>query len=169
MQRLIVPLFICVISLPSIAQDFKLPKNYSFETADDYKPYEEDILKCVAWLVETPVYQYTDKRKSASAFLLKWLTGCPYVHIHLNPEIATFLNTSPDLLIIFMGGWARYSIETEEYDDQINGNVKGIEAVVSFYNQNKGAIPKDKNVEKYIKLQKKGKLESFVKENTLVE
>lgn len=144
------------------AQDFNVPKDYAFETADDYKPYEDDIVSCVEWLIETPVYQYTDKRKSANAFLLKWLTGSPYVHIEINPEIVTFLNTSPDLLIIFMGGWARYSITTENYDDKINGNIKGIEAVSSFYNQNKGIIPKDKNVEKYIKLQKKGKLKTFV-------
>jgi len=165
MKKYILPLFFVILSGNLFAQKFKVPENYKFETSDDYAPYENDIVQCVEWLVETPVYQYTGKRKEAYAFLLKWLTGSPYVHIEIRQEIVTFMNSSPDFLMIFMGGWAKYSIEEKDFDDKVMGNLAGLESVISFYNQNKGAIPKDKNVEKYIKMKKKGKLKKYVEEN----
>jgi hypothetical protein len=74
----------------------------------------------------------------------------------------SFAGTSPDLLMVFLGGWAKHSIESEAYDDKVAGNLAGLESVIEFYETNKGVIPKDKNVEKYIKMKKKGALRDFV-------
>jgi hypothetical protein len=108
------------------------------------------------------MFQNPSKRKEASAFLLKWVTGSPYVHIEISPEIVSFAGTSPDLLMIFLGGWAKHSIESEAYDDKVTGNVAGLESAIEFYDTNKGLLPKDKSVEKYMKMQKKGTLKEFV-------
>jgi hypothetical protein len=37
--------------------------------------------------------------------------------------------------------------------------------VIDFYSRNKGSIPKNKGVEKYIKLKEKGTLKDFVEKN----
>jgi hypothetical protein len=144
------------------AQEFQVPKDYAFESVDDYKPYENEVVKCVDWLVDTPMFQNPPKRKQASAFLLKWVMGSPYVHIEISPEIVSFAGTSPDLLMVFLGGWAKHSIESEAYNDKVAGNVAGLESVMEFYETNKGLIPKDKSVEKYMKMKKKGTLRDFV-------
>jgi hypothetical protein len=162
MKKLLLPILLLGISLYGNAQEFQVPKDYAFETADDYKPYENDVVKCADWLVETPMFQNPSKRKEASAFLLKWVLGSPYVHIEINPEIVTFAGTSPDLLMVFLGGWAKYSIESRAYDDKVAGNVAGLESVIEFYDTNKGLLPKDKSVEKYMKMHKKGTLKEFV-------
>lgn len=40
--------------------------------------------------------------------------------------------------------------------------MKGIEAAIDFYNANKNALEKDKNIEKYIKIKERGELEEYV-------
>ena len=48
-------------------------------------------------------------------------------------------------------------------DAQLSGNVAGIEAVLVFYENNKGQLPQNANIEKLLKLQQKGRLEKYVK------
>jgi hypothetical protein len=162
MKKLLLAVALSPMAALLWAQDFQVPEDYVFEKAEDYKPYEDDVVGCVDWLVETPLFQNPSKREKANALLLKWLMGSPYVHIEINPVIVSFAGTSPDMLMVFMGGWARHSITTKEYEDKVAGNVAGLEAVIGFYNTNKGLLPRDKNIEKYAKLKKKDKLREFV-------
>jgi hypothetical protein len=96
---------------------------------------------------------------------MKWLTGAPNVSVDVKTEIVTFMKPNSDLLLIFMAGWTKYAIETKDYKNKLNGNLKGIESVIEFYQKNKTNLQKDKNVEKYIKLKEKGSLEEYVKKN----
>ncbi len=165
MKRTFNLLMLIAASLALNAQDFEVPKDYRLVDGEDYAPYEQDIIHCVDWLINTPLNEQTEKRADANKFLLQWLTGSPDVHIEIKPEIVTFLSTTPDLLMIFMGGWAKYSLKTKKFDDKINGTLKGIESVIEFYQKNRGFLKKDKHVEKYIKMQEKGKLTEYVEKN----
>jgi hypothetical protein len=154
------------MTLNGFAQDFNVPQNYKLEKAEDYAPFEEAVLSGIEWLINTPLNEQTDKRKEVNAFLITWLIGSPYVHLEIKSEIVTFVNSeTPDFLLIFMSGWAKYSITTKDYDNKVAGSLAGIEAVINFYNQNKKSLPKDKSIEKYIKLQKDGKLKEFIEKN----
>ena len=154
-------------SLSIFSQEFVVPQNIKLEKAEDYAPLENDVLKAIEWLSKTPVNEQQENRIEVNRFLVKWLTGSPYVHIEIDAEIVTFIGETPEFIIMFMGGWAKYSIESKEYNDKVAGNLAGIEMVISFYEKNKKQIPKDKNVEKYIKMQKKGTLEEYIKDKIL--
>lgn len=143
------------------AQDFELPKNYKFVKAEDYDTYAQDFVKATKWITNTPLSEQTGKRKEAYAFIMKWLEGSPKVSIALSADIATFMESS-DCLIVYMAGWGAYCVENDDYKDNLKGNVSGIESVISFYNRNKGLLGKIKAVEKYKRLQKKGKLSSYI-------
>jgi hypothetical protein len=65
-------------------------------------------------------------------------------------------------LIIFIGGWTKYALETKDFDNSVAGNMAGIESVIEFYSANKKFLPKDKNIEKYIKLKSKGELKNHI-------
>lgn len=158
------------------AQSFEVPQNYRLNIKDDYTFYEPDIVKCVDWLITTPVNQEKEKRKEASAFLLKWVSGSPNIHINLDVNILQNIKDDkvPDYILIFIGGWVKDAIETNnrqntmrqsvgDMDGLLAGNVAGFEAVVSFYNNNKGLLPQNESIAKLCKLQKKGKLEAHVK------
>lgn len=160
---LLVAVLFCSLNL--FSQEFTVPQNLRLENAEDYALLEKDVLNAINWLSETSVTEQQTKRKEVNAFLLKWLAGCPYVHIEIKSEIVTFMGSSPELLMMFMGGWAKYSIETKEYDNKIAGSLAGIEMVITFYEKNKVNLPKDKNVEKYIKMKNKGTLIEYINKN----
>ncbi|MDR2037776.1 MAG: hypothetical protein LBQ60_07625 [Bacteroidales bacterium] len=156
--------FVSIIVFQGIllfAQEFQVPTNYNLVKVEDYATYEQDIINCVNWLAKNPVDQNIEKRKAANTFLMKWITGSPSVKIELRQEIVTFMS-NPDILMAFLGGWAKYSLETKDVSDQLKGNLAGLENAILVYNKNKNVIGKDKNIEKYIKLQSKGKLETEI-------
>ena len=169
-------LFIACWNLLS-AQTFDIPKDYQLIVKEDYAPYESDIVKCVDWLISTPINKEQEKRKEASAFLFKWVNGSPTVHVILDERIINFLDEkTPELLVIFIGGWVKNTIEASNYkntvakakedtDGVIAGNTAGIESVINFYNANKKLLPKNKNIDNYIKLKKKGELKDYIKKN----
>lgn len=164
MKKTILTLACVLIATSLFSQDFEVPKNYKLEKADDYETYEQDVIHCFDWLMTTPVNEQTDKRE-ASAFLIKWLVGSSSVHIEIKPEIVNFIESSPELLTAYLGGWAKYSLESKDFDNKIKGSMAGIESVIEFYVKNKAHLPKDKNIEKYIKMKEKGTLVAFIEKN----
>jgi hypothetical protein len=165
MRKTLLTLVLVAISTGIFAQDFEVPKNLKLDKPDDYALYEKDVLNCINWLMSTPINEQAEKRKEANAFFIMWLTGTPNVQVDINSKIVNFMKSSPDLLIIFMVGWTKYSIETQDSKDKVAGNLAGIEAVIEFYSKNKANMKKDKNVEKYIKMKEDGTLKEFIEKN----
>lgn len=151
-------------ALGASGQDFSVPRGYKFSKAEDYTKHEADIVKCFDWLMATPPSEQTTKREKASQFLTEWLLGSPVVHIEFNKKLVTFTD-NPELLMVFMGGWAKYVIESKDDNNKLEGNFKGLEAVVAYYEKNKAHLSKNKNIEKYAKMNAKGKLQDFVVSN----
>ena len=162
MKKAIGFLMFTIIAVGVYAQEFEVPEDYTFSTSEDYAKYETDILKGIDWLILTPIKDQPVKRKEVNSFVLLWLTGCPNVSVEVNTDIVNFFDSNPEMLMIFMCGWTKYSLETKDYKNKIMGNVKGIETVIDFYNKNRENLEKDKNVEKYIKMKEKGTLEEFI-------
>ena len=165
MKTIILTLVLTSISLSLYAQNFEVPENYKLEKVEDYAPYEKDVVKCVDWLMQTPLNEQVKKREEANAFLLKWLSGSPNVHLEIKMEIVTFMETSPDLLVIYLGGWAKYALESQDFENKQAGSLAGIDSVIEFYTRNKTLIQKDKNIEKYVKMKNKGKLNDYIEKN----
>lgn len=164
MKTIVLTLIFTLFLFVTQAQTFEVPKNVKLENASDFDSYEKDVVNCVSWLTTTPVDEQADKRKEANAFLLKWLSGSSKVHIEVKQEIVTFMDNG-DLLMIFMGSWAKYSIESGDFNNKINGTNAGIESVIDFYIKNKGVIPKNKGVDKYVKMKEKGTLKDYIEKN----
>lgn len=164
MKTLAITLILSFVTLGLFSQEFEVPKNYKLKKAADFDKYEKDFIKTVDWLMETPINKFGTKRKQAGAFVLAWVSGSPKVSIEIRQEIVTFMD-SPDLLIIFMGAWAKNSLETGVFDDKYQGSLAGINAVIDFYTKNLEFMKKDKNIEKYIKMKNKGTLEAYIKKN----
>lgn len=167
MKKAILFFMLIILSITSYSQAYEVPKDYKLVLVEDYEPYEEDIIKTVNWLIESPIKSEVNKRKEANAFLLKWLMGAPKVKVGITLE-ATKLDCE-DCLMIFMGAWAKDNIIKNEYDNDLESNLAGINAVIEFYSTNKKELGKNKAVEKMIKLKNKGKLKDFVEENMISE
>jgi hypothetical protein len=147
------------------AQTFEVPEGYKLEDAEAFYKYRGDVVQCVNWLIKTPVNQEVDKHRAARAFLSKWINGSPDVHVFLSPVMLPFMESNPAFNLIFMGGWAKYAIESGDLENKLEGSYHGLLAVVTMYENNRGVIRSDKEIEKLVKLHKKGKLRGFVEKN----
>ena len=147
------------------AQNFEVPKNYVLNIAADYAKYEKDIIACANWMENTPLNVDEQKRIEANTFLMKWLTGSPTVSINLNADIVVkCTDKNSDLLMLFLAGWTRYSLENNYSKDQQIGYFEGFKSMINVYN--KGIlIKKDKDLESLIALYNKGELEAWIKDN----
>ncbi|MBW7870488.1 MAG: hypothetical protein H3C39_05435 [Flavobacteriia bacterium] len=142
------------------AQQIEIPNNVKLETADDYKNTEPQVIKAVDWLVNTPVSQNPEKRAAVNAFLLQWLSGSPSVSIVVATGVAPM--DCGDCLMVFMGGWAKYSLNNNYSSDKIECATAGVETAIEFYEKNKSALGKNSDMEKLIKQKNKGKLKEYL-------
>ena len=151
-MKLAFTLFLAGFVLTASAQSFSVPKNVKMDKAEDFEKYHEDILACINWLQETPITKEEKKRKDASAFFLRWVTGTPYITMTIYAGTLFYVEDNPDLMTIFLGGWAKYALENpDEKDNQLEGNMAGIKAVIAFYEANKKNMKRDKQLEKLAK------------------
>lgn len=140
----------------------KEEKDYKLEKKEDYAKYETDVINMYNWLLTTPLGVEPEKRKAMNAFIVQWISGSPNVTIELSADIITYMDCA-DCLVIFMGGWTKYALETKDFDGKVKGNIAGTEGVIEFYTQNKKALGKNKDIEKLIQLKNDNNLESFIK------
>lgn len=130
---------------------------------EDYKKYEQKVIKDFNWLFETPIDVNPEKRKRTNAFLMQWMSGSPNVSIEISEKITTYMDCA-ECLMIFMGGWTKYALEAKNFS-KLKANLVGTESVIEFYQFNKSKIGKNKNIEKFMKLKQSGKLEKYIKSN----
>lgn len=166
MKKLFVlPLFFFLLyaASDSSAQDFKTPEHGEFESAEDYRLFEGEILKAVDFLENTSLDEEKDKRKEAAIFVLKWLEGSPDLIMNIRPYMVEINKKNKDFLLIFMGGYARYAIENHYAVNEFNAALSGLKSVFKVYKNGKG-VSKDSVVEELIEKDEDGKLEAWLQE-----
>lgn len=169
MKNVVVLSLLFVVSFALKAQKdsvWKVPKDYQLIKAEDYEPYEKDVVACADFLVLAQKDGLENKRKRASQFLIKWVSGAPKVMISIDPEVVPE-SIDKKYMVVFMAGWAKRDIQTKDYKNNLEGNLAGVRAIIKFYQNNKKTLGKDKAIEKYIKLDKKGKLKASIQKKLL--
>ncbi len=161
MKKITCVIILAFIGMQLIAQSFEVPKNVNLMKAEDYKQYEEAIVKGTDWLLNTPINSEQAKRKEVNAFLMKWMTGSPDVSLEMNADVLTFMEC-PDCLMMFLAGWTKLAIQSDTKVSNVEGSIQGVKDVIALYQKNKAYIGKNKAIEKYIKLDNKGKLETYL-------
>lgn len=149
------------LSLATFSQVFEIPKNYKFEKAEDYSKYEKDIIACSIWLESTPLDKDKEKRVEASKFLFMWLSGSPTVSIELYAKIVDISKKNPELLMIYMGGVARFVLENQTEKDANKIALAGLKSIIKNYKLDAGT-KKDKEVQKIVDMDSKGTLEKWI-------
>jgi hypothetical protein len=161
MRQVFILFFILLLTNNLFGQNFQVPPNYSFTSKNDYTKYEKDVIQAVDWLEKTPLNQETDKRKQVNIFIFKYIEGSPTVSVTLQGYVAELTKKNPELLIAFLGGWAKYQLEHPTINDQVRLNAEGVKTVLRVYKL--GGAAKDKNIEKLLKFTTDPELESWVK------
>jgi len=163
MKKTIMMFLIAFLCIAVYGQDYPVPAEYTMEKKEDYKSYEPQIKATIDWYLNQSLSADPKKRAAAGEFFMKWMGGTPDVSVGIDPRIVNFMGTNRELLLPFIMGWAKYALNNDYSKDIVLCNKAGIEAVVAYYDKNKGFLKKDKNVEKYARSIEKGKLEEDIR------
>ena len=157
MKKLFVIALCLLFSQVAWAQKFSVPNIPEKIEKSEYVNYEKDFLRCMDWL-ESHSPSAT-QRKDVNSFVLWWLSDTPDVHIEVSTDVANFQNG--DLLLLYIGGWAKHSINNPDASD-VDGSMAGFETVINYYQKYKDSIGKNKGVEDIIKMKNKGALRQHI-------
>jgi hypothetical protein len=144
------------------AQDYTPPNDVKLEKPEDYAKYEPDVIKCIEYLEKAPLNDL-DRRKDANQFFMKWITGSPNVNIDILPYLMNLIKENNDFIMTFMGGWAKYALDSSDFKNKFNGHLAGLRAILRVYKENKG-VKSDDAIDELISIEKDGKLEEWLKE-----
>ncbi|PZR23267.1 MAG: hypothetical protein DI535_24295 [Citrobacter freundii] len=167
MRRL--PLMLCfvliVLTNDLFAQEFEPPANPVLEKKDDYLKYETDIINAARWLEATPIGAQKEKRVRVNMFFTLWLTGSPTVTVEINSWVMKLTDKNPDLLTVFLSGYARYVLENQYSNDAAKANEAGVKSMINNY-QLGGDVKKNKTLQKAVDADKAGNLTAWMKDFT---
>ncbi|MGC4099800.1 hypothetical protein [Ferruginibacter sp.] len=130
-------------------------------TKEEFVKSEKDFISIAKWLESTAIGIEAGNRKLLNAWTMAWLTNSPTVTITVRASILKLFDKNPELMMVYMGGYARYCLENSYSKDELKCNIAGIKAAINCYNLG-GEIKKDKALAKVIEKDGEGKLEEWV-------
>ena len=143
------------------AQESKLLSKVP-ETKEEFVASEPQVIATVDWIENTPIDQNEEMHKFQYSLLIQWLTNSPTVTLSLNAYVMDYTKKNSDLLMIFMGGWTKYSLQNEYTKDEVPCNLAGLQSMIKVYKT--GKLKKDKKMDELVALDTAGKLEAWVKD-----
>lgn len=169
MKHLIFLFFVLLMSAPLLSQNYadevSVPENYLLKKPEHYKEYESIVVNCCKWLINNKIDHMPQRRIKAYSFIWDWMSGHPEITMTVHKNLVSFDKNNPDLLLMFMVGFALEAIENEdktEFDTQM----AGVMTMLNFYVSNRSFFKKDKNCEKLLKMKSNDTLKEYVRKNS---
>lgn len=139
------------------------PKEYRWNTKEEYQASEKEIEKCLKWLCSSPYGSEMVARSEINAYVLTWIAGCPYLEVKLDTKYFPFLQEDEELLFSMIHGMALYQLKHMNKDDQEKIYLAGLEVVADLVAQSESKS-KEKYTKDLLKAQRKGKMKEYLKE-----
>jgi hypothetical protein len=149
------------LSIVVRGQTDSLLRNPLPTTKEEFIASEPRVINTVNYLETTPIDKQGDAWRIQATLLVAWLTKSPEVTIDINSNIVSFAQKNPELMMVFMGGWARYILQNNYSKDVIQGNLAGIKSAIKVYKLGNG-LKRDKEMDRLVKLDDSGGLEAWV-------
>ena len=109
------------------------------------------------------------------SFLLIWTAGIRTIPLSLDARVAAPLldeKSKPKTtyyMVAYLSGMILYQLDHSTQDDKIALQLEGVRAVIKFYQNNTDKLEVSQGVNKYIELDRSGKLDKWVSENITKE
>ena len=143
----------------------------AWQTEEDFRAVEPIVLENIEWLENHPLATPSNDTKALTEYVLNWLSGTPYIAVKYDEIFLDRLANSKKykfgekFRITYLFGKSYYMINNQSEASEISACSRGIEGMVAVYAELKKV---DSSVhhgmlEKYSRLLKTGKLESYVK------
>lgn len=160
-------LLLCLLLfLPAMyvsGQDFRVPPDFDPDTVRNFARFEPAVIQAADWLMHHPP-EKSEQRQEITKFLINWLDKTPTLTIVLDPDIIKFTDCS-ECVLIFMAAYAKHAIRNPK-DTRAEHNVAAVHAVLDYYLKYRKFLPKSKGIKFYLKLDNKGQLDEYIRNNS---
>ena len=169
MRFIIFILFFSLVSSQLFAQSIG---KTSWDTIEEFKAEEPIIVRNIIWLEVNPIATDQNDTKALSENIINWLSNTPYISVILDGVfLESIMNNkrfkyAEKFKVTYLFGKSLYIIEHQDDLDEVKASVRGIEGMVTVYNELKQLDPSLNSsvLEKYCRLADKGRLEKYVTE-----
>lgn len=153
---------ILLATIIATAQDFTIPALPT--NKEEFIKSEPDMIAAAKWLEANPVGTQPEKTTQVNAYVLKWITDSPTVSIEIDADfIVKLFDDNTQLLMVFMAGYTRYSLENNYSKDKQKCYTAGIKSALANYALG-GDVKKNTLISKAIKEEREGRLLEWVGE-----
>lgn len=156
-----------MLSLLASAQDCDCPEapdQVSWRTVKDYKDAEPLVKRSLNWLCSNGMQECGVHRESLNSYVLLWLSESPYLQVHMNTEVLPFLDDDSDLVFIMIHSMALYQLKHPKEEDPIVIHTEAIKTLLGVVKETK-RYPHKKALKPFRKMNRKGELETFVRDH----
>lgn len=155
--------FLLLISTSFVfAQELPNLKHVKLRKKTHYKDVEPIVIKVTNYLFSTPIDDKNNARREAAQFLMKWMDGTPYEIFLLEDKQTHFFNTDTELMLIYMAGLAKFSLENKGIKDHKERTIGALQLVLPYLDQQTTKETWSKELWQLMDSYKKGKLKEFI-------
>lgn len=158
-------LFFIVLILSTcycFSQDLPNLKHIKLSKSAHFKNSVPIILKVTTYLFETPINKKNTSRTEAGQFLIKWMNGTPDYTFYLEEKETNFFNTDSDLMLMYMAGLTKFSVENKEIKDQKAIVIGAMQLVLSYLSQQENKKSWSAELWQLNEANQKGKLKEYL-------
>ncbi|MBK0380749.1 hypothetical protein [Mucilaginibacter segetis] len=154
-------MLLLITCIKASAQNIDIPKNYHFNSDEDYARYEPEIIKIADWMNQMPWTAQPKKREAATQFFLSWVKGTPAVTVRLTESVMLLSDRNPELGFTYMAQYSKYALQHKADFDVNKATLVALRAMMAKYST-EPTKRKDFDVDRLIQRDKEGKLEDWV-------
>ncbi|MGF1926185.1 MAG: hypothetical protein ACQUHE_18575 [Bacteroidia bacterium] len=155
----------CFLFSFSIAFSQELPnlKHVKITKKAHFKEVEPVVLKVTDYLFATPVDHKNDARKEAGQFLIRWMNDTPFDTFILEEKETNFFNTDTELILMYMAGLTKYTLEHKSVTDQKEKILGAMQLVLPYLDKQEDKKSWSKELWQLVDSYKTDKLQLFLK------
>lgn len=136
-----------------------LPEPIKFKSKESCREHNADALKCIEYYLTHKLS--APQIDQAAQYIINWSEASEDVNIIVGEELASLMTTKNSMayFVAYLASYSYYCLteNTKELDEK--RFMDAIDILLQFYEPNSELTGKVELLEKYLKLQKKGKLE----------
>jgi tetratricopeptide (TPR) repeat protein len=136
-----------------------LPQPMEFKTKEICKEHNADALKCIKYYLTHKLS--APQMNQAAQYIINWSDASDDVTIHIEEEIGSLMSTKHTMayFIAYLASYSYFCLKENTKTLDRENFSKCIDVLLQFYEPNSELSGKADLLEKYLNLQKKGKLE----------
>lgn len=154
--------FILITASASFSQELPNLKHIKLNKKSAFKDLDPLVIKVTDYLFATPVNHKNNSRKEAGQFLIKWMNDSPFNTFFLEEKETNFFNTDTELMLMYMAGLTKFTLEHKSVTDQKEKVVGAMQMVLPYLDKQDNKKLWSKELWQLVDSYKTGKLVDFL-------